>query len=217
MLTRNSTLSFRGLTCSFDPEASGGSCGHITTSTVVTFATCNGEGTMVEDPVITYPRVSAVTTTETDSASAPFGTLVTQSTTTMNSVTIRAPMIQINWQSTDLEVASTSETIRSTASQSATGDNNSSPAGISTGAIAGITVGYVIAVLATGAAAAFLMHRRRQDRKAKDLQSARGVEQTTKYEQQQQEQQNQYEAGPSELDGRTGPSELRGTQIVAEM
>lgn len=217
MLIRASARLSRGLTCSFDSEASGGSCGHTTTSTVATFATCNGEGNMVEDVVITYPRVSVTTTTETDSNAGSFGTLVIPSTTTMNSVTIRAPMIQINWQSTDLEVASTSEPVHPATSQSASADNNSSPAGLSTGAIAGITVGYLIAVLATGVAAVFFIRRRRQDRKAKELQSARGADQTTKYEQQQQGQQNQYQTGPTELDGRTGPSELRGTRLVAEM
>lgn len=126
-------------------------------------------------------------------------------------------MIQINWQSTDLQTASTSETFHSTTSQSASADSNNSPAGISTGAIAGIAIGWVIAVIATGAAFVFLIRRRRQNWGAQGLQNVGGADQATKHEQQQQGQQHQYQTGTSELDGRTGPSELPGTRIVAEM
>lgn len=204
MLIRDTVLSSRGLTCFFNPENAAISCSRITTSTVVTVATCNGQDILIENPVITYPYVSAVTTAEVTS------------TTTMDSFTVWAPMIQINWQSTDLETASTSETFHSTTSQSASADSNSSPAGIPTGAIAGIAVGWVIAVIATGAAFAFLIRRRRHNGKIQGLQAG-GADQAMKYDQQQQGQQHQDQTGTSELDGCTEPSELPGTRIVAEM
>lgn len=160
---------------------------------------------MLESPVITYPYVSAVTTAEITS------------TKTVDSLTVWAPMIQINWQSTDLETAATSETVHSTTSQSATADINSSPARISTGAIAGIAVGWVIAVIATGAAFAFLIRLRRQNEKAQDLKNAGGADQATKGGQQQQGRQHRHQTGTSELDGHVEPSELPGTRIVAEM
>ncbi|KAI7784314.1 hypothetical protein LA080_010097 [Diaporthe eres] len=161
---------------------------------------------MLEGPVITYPYVSAVTTAEITS------------TKTVDPLTVWAPMIQINWQSTDLETASTSETVHSTASQSATADINSSPARISTGAIAGIAVGWVIALISTGAVFAFLIRWRRQNGKSQGLQNVEGADQATKHDQQQQQgQQRQHQTGTSELDGRTRPSELPGTRIVAEM
>lgn len=205
MLTRDIVLSSRGLTCFFNAEASAGSCSRITTSTIVTMATCNIDDTMVEDPVITYPYVIAVTTD---------GIV---STETMASVTVWAPMIQINWQSTDLESASTSETVHSTTPPSANADSNSSPAGMSTGAIAGIVVGYVIAAIATGAAFAFWIRWRRQNGKTEGQQNAGVADQATKYDQQQQGQQHQYQTGTSEMNGRSEPSELPGTRIFAEI
>lgn len=205
MLIRDTVSSSRGLSCFFYGGNSAISCSRITTSTVVTVATCNSDDIMIENPVLTYPYVSTVTTSEITS------------TTTMDTFTVWAPMIQINWQSTDLETASTSEAFHSTTSQSASADNNSSPAGISTGAIAGITVGFVIAVVATGTAFAFLIRQRRQNGKTQSLQNAGGGDQATKYDQQQQGQQHQHQTDTSELDGHTGPSELPGTRVVAEM
>lgn len=160
---------------------------------------------MLENAVVTYPYVSAVTTD---------GTV---STKTVDSMTVWAPMIQINWRSTDLKAASTSETTHSTTPQSAGADSNNSPAKFSTGAIAAITIGYVIAVLATGAAIAFLIRSRRQNRKSTGLQKSGGADQATKDDQQQQGPQHQYQARNVELDGRTGPSEFTGTRLVAEM
>lgn len=167
---------------------------------------------MVEDPVITYPRFIAATTTGDTTAS------VTQSTTTLSSVTIWAPMIQIYWHSTDLEAASTSETTFSTTSQTATGsaEDNSSSDDISTGAAVGIGIGCGIAAISIAAISAFLIRRRRQRNKAEGVNkaSSKGADQATKYH---HLQQHQHQPNIPELDGHTGPSELPGTRIVAEM
>lgn len=166
---------------------------------------------MVEDgTVLTYPYVTAVTAAETTATST------TQST--MSSLIVWAPMIHIYWQSTDRETASsTSETSFSTASQTANAENSSSTSGISTGAIAGIVVGCVIAVFAVGAAAFFLMRRRRHGRDSETLGGAKDVGQAATYHQQQQGGQLQHLSDTSELESLTKPSELPGTRIIHEM
>lgn len=202
-----------GFTWTYAPAATGVgglSCGSIATSTIATFATCNEGDTMVEEAlVITYPLVSPVTTAEATE------TLTTQST--MSSLVVWAPMIHMYWQSTDREAASTSESTFSTTSETAHADNNSSPADVSTGAISGIVIGCVIATIAIGIAAIFLIRRRRQGRKTEPLGNAGSADQATKYQQQQQGQQYQYSSGPSEIDSRTELSELPGTRLFHEM
>lgn len=220
ILTRSLLLSDSGFTWTYaqgeiGTGTGGVSCGSTTTSTVVTFATCNAGGTMVEQgPVMTYPLVFAATTSEAAE------TLTAQST--IDSLTVWAPMIHIYWQSTDRETASTSETTFSTTSQTANTDNNisSSPVEISTGAIAGITIGCVIAGFAMGMAAIFLIRRRRQRRKTENL--VGGANQATQYRHQQQQQQQQRWHHQdltdfSELDSRTEPSKLPRTRLVSEM
>lgn len=129
---------------------------------------------MVEEAlVITYSLVSAVTTAEAT------GSLTTQST--MSSLIVWAPMIHMYWHSTDREAASTSETTFSTTSETANADSNSSPAEISSGAIAGIVVGCVIAgFVAIGIAAIFFIRRRRR-RTTETLWKAGDADQAAKY------------------------------------
>lgn len=165
---------------------------------------------MVEEAlVITYPLVSPVTAVEATS------TLTSQST--ISSLIVWAPMIHMYWQSTDREAASTSESTFSTTSETANVANKSSPAQISTGAIAGIIIGCVIAALAVGTAAIFLIRRRRQRRTAETLGKAGSSEQAMKYHYQQQGPYYQYSSGPSEIDSRTEPSELPGSRLFHEM
>lgn len=212
ILIRDSALLSSGFTWIYAPAATGVgglSCGSTATSTIATFATCNEGDTMVEEAlVVTYSLVSPVTTAEATE------TLTTQSK--MSSLIVWAPMIHMYWQSTDREAASTSESTLSTTSETANADNNSSPADISTGAIAGIVIGCVIAVLAIGTAAFFLIRRRRQ-RKTEPLGNAGSADQATKYHHQQQGQQYQHSSGPSEIDSRTELSELPGTRLIHEM
>lgn len=167
---------------------------------------------MVEEAlVITYSLVSAVTTAEAT------GSLTTQST--MSSLIVWAPlaMIHMYWHSTDREAASTSETTFSTTSETANADSNSSPAEISSGAIAGIVVGCVIAgFVAIGIAAIFFIRRRRR-RTTETLGKAGDADQAAKYHLHQQGQQSQYLTGPSEIDSRTELSELPGTRLIHEM
>lgn len=61
------------------------------------------------------------------------------------------------------------------------------------------------------------MRRGRQRRKTEPLRNAGSADQATKDNPQQQPQQYQYSSGPSEIDSRTGLSELPGTRLIHEM
>ncbi|KAI7775583.1 hypothetical protein LA080_006546 [Diaporthe eres] len=92
--------------------AAGVSCSLLTTSTVITMASCNSDDTM--NPVMqTFPYLTVLTTTAEEPP-----TITT--TTMIESFTAWAPMIQINWRSTDLATTPTSVPSSTTAPLNAT-------------------------------------------------------------------------------------------------
>ncbi|KAH8771020.1 hypothetical protein F5883DRAFT_551694 [Diaporthe sp. PMI_573] len=144
-----------GYTC-FNSESSGASCALTATSTAMTMATCDSAASMVSF-LETYPLVTEETYILTG------GDQSTISTTTIETMTAWAPMIQINWRSTDMAATPTS-TPSSTASTSAgpTTAVNEEPSGtIPVVSIIGITVGCGVALLAA-CAIGFLLRRRRR-------------------------------------------------------
>lgn len=91
------------------------------------------------------------------------GDLPTVSTTTIETVTARAPMVQINWRSTDLAATSTSVPSSSTgytAGPTAAASEERSGA-LPVASIIGITLGCVVALLVACATGSFLRRRKR--------------------------------------------------------
>ncbi|CAM1500614.1 Fc.00g097760.m01.CDS01 [Cosmosporella sp. VM-42] len=124
-----------------------------TTRTVVPVADCSGTN-LVNRRSATFPDVVEVTTSTGDGA-AGFATSRT--------MTLRAPMIQLNFQSTDISTStSTASSTSSTSSPSPT--NDSSDSGLSSGAKIGIGVGVGLGGLLLLAGLIWFILKRRKAR-----------------------------------------------------
>lgn len=119
--------------------------------------------------LMTIPRTTVITNEVTSSSL----TIDAVSTSTLESMPAYAPMVQINWKSSDLVSKSTATLTTSVASTSASPipNNNSSP---STGTIVGATVGATVGVLGILTAAFFLWRRRRKALQEKHPKAPRG-------------------------------------------
>ncbi|KAJ4415689.1 hypothetical protein N0V82_007182 [Gnomoniopsis sp. IMI 355080] len=185
----------------------------------------------------TYPKVVQVTMTESESVSgvlststATIQTIVT-TVKTISSLSAFAPMVQINWQSTDLATgtAATSASSRSNNTNNTTTTapvesiNSSAPAPTSsTESVTAIAVGCTVAIVAIAASILFAIFWRRRVRKTLAVRLAahdNGADGAPKHWEVQDPQQNQlsWDSAPIELNSRTKPVEMVGTQCFPEM
>ncbi|KAJ0108371.1 hypothetical protein J7T55_005348 [Diaporthe amygdali] len=175
---------------------------------------CPTGGSFVSTGDATFPIES--TSTDVD----------TSLITSVMSLAVAAPMIQINWRSEDLAAATSSLSPSSTASGSTSGDSipaNTQPvsssnttSSISPGALAGAVIGGVVGLFSIAAAIFFFLRQRKtranineealkQPRSDKMKGAREGVTELPLYQR------------PVELQGSRDPSELSGYQRPVEL
>lgn len=176
-------------------------------------ATCDSADSMIPFPV-TYPLVSALTTSAETTIQTGDG-ISPISTATIETIRAWAPMVQINWRSTDLVAATPTSEPSSTTSTSlkSTTLAKEKPSGtVNVGSIVGITVGCVVALL-VACAVWFLIRRRRQTKLRAGAEARREhhlkISQTLA--------QVDGNSAPAELEHPRKPLELVGTRCVAEL
>ncbi|KAK1248606.1 hypothetical protein MKX08_006826 [Trichoderma sp. CBMAI-0020] len=151
----------------------GNSCtAQVSRSTTISTAYCS-DTNLVNVGVATIPTLATATTTETNSA-----TTEVESSTFTRITTLYAPMIQLNFQASDLSTSTTasstaSPTASSPASETGTGNGTSSKSsgGLSNGAKVGLGVGLGLGVALLLAFGAFIYYYRRSRNNAVALRS----------------------------------------------
>lgn len=160
----------------------------------------------------TFPYLTVLTTNARDSESPTITT-----TTKIESLTALAPMIQINWRSTDLATTPTSVPSSTTVPLNATTPENENASGaISIGAIIGIVVGCLV-FLAAIWATWFLIRLKRRRALHVDTMSRDQGQSKNSADLLQVPQDDRRCSGPIELGDNRNPPELPGTRLVAEM
>lgn len=166
-------------------------------------ATCNSAGSMI--PALeTYPLLATPVTVAGD-----------PHTTMIQTFTAQAPMIQINWRSTDL-IATPTAALSSTNTPTGTRTTgNGRPGGtISIGSISGIVVGCVVALVAM-CALCFFLGRRRQRKLPADTRHQDEDRLRTSLPHELNQDCGSF--GPGELEQPRKPLEMVGTRCVAEL
>lgn len=195
----------RGFTCA---NSHGNTCmATITDSTTFPTASCSNTD-LVNYGIATFPTITTVTTTETST-----GTTEVETSASTRTMVLFAPMIQLNFQESDLPASTTAS---SSASETGSGNNTSSKSsgGLSNGAKIGLGVGIGLGVAFLLAFGAFIYYYRRSKNRAMSLGSELPTNQTSVVE----DEPPKVKQSPGqiyEMGGYHAPAELPGNVTEA--